>query len=165
MGGSLWRNHGRVKHRRKLSQVCERLPLGTEPTASQQLWSKLIFLFCEWLEFNPHTANWGACSSYGLSPTFLCWHNRWREDLRHAVSELARCFMQVPNLHRVNVLVFYAFLPLWTTFFRGMSQAWSSVRPMFFLLYCIAFSVTTCGIVSQMLGVPRWRPPTLRLTW
>jgi len=99
--GSLWRNHGRVEHQRKLNQVCERLPSGTEPTASQQLWSNLIFLFSEWLEFNPHTANWGACSSYGLSPTFLCWHNRWREDLRHVVSELARCFIQVPNLEAV----------------------------------------------------------------
>merc|ERR1740139_2003137 len=27
-----------------------------------------------------------------MPPNNFCWHNRWREDLRHAVSDLARCF-------------------------------------------------------------------------
>lgn len=58
--------------------------------ASRQLWADLIFVYQLWLEYNPHTANWGRCPSYGLPPLHMCWHNRWREDLRHVLADLAR---------------------------------------------------------------------------
>ncbi|CAE8722795.1 unnamed protein product [Polarella glacialis] len=58
--------------------------------AGGHLWSDVIRCYVLWLEYTPHAANWGACASYGLPPLNLCWHNRWREDLRHAVSALAK---------------------------------------------------------------------------
>ncbi|CAK9023723.1 Fucoxanthin-chlorophyll a-c binding protein C [Durusdinium trenchii] len=56
----------------------------------RRFWGDLVFLFLLWLDFNPHTPNWGSSPSYGLPPMHLCWHNRWREDLRHVVSDFAR---------------------------------------------------------------------------
>lgn len=94
--GSPWRAEARQKHHQSLSSL---LTASTSETAassdaallSGRLWGDLIFLFLLWLDFNPHTPNWGSSHSYGLPPMHLCWHNRWREDLRHVVSDFARC--------------------------------------------------------------------------
>jgi hypothetical protein len=32
----------------------------------------------------------------------FCWHNRWREDLRHVVSDLARQVLALPDHHELN---------------------------------------------------------------
>eukprot|EP00928_Gymnodinium_smaydae_P038123 TRINITY_DN26354_c0_g1_i1.p1 TRINITY_DN26354_c0_g1~~TRINITY_DN26354_c0_g1_i1.p1 ORF type:complete len:413 (-),score=55.22 TRINITY_DN26354_c0_g1_i1:366-1604(-) len=58
-------------------------------TANDSMWGDLLFCFNLWLQYNPHTANWGHCSSYGPPPFHLCWHNRWREDMRHSLASLA----------------------------------------------------------------------------
>merc|ERR1719191_147393 len=92
--GSPWFSAAREQHLTKVQALCTEMPHDTEPTPSQQLWGELSFCFSLWLEYNPHTANWGTCRSYGLSPFHLCWHNRWREDLRHATSDLAQHFQR-----------------------------------------------------------------------
>lgn len=91
--GSIWRSRAREQHLTTIRGL-----RGEEVTDSSSvssycqplsLWTDLTFLYALWLEYNPHTANWGTCDSYGLPPTHLAWHNRWREDLRHAVSGFA----------------------------------------------------------------------------
>lgn len=96
--GSPWFSAAREEHLTKVQALCTEMPHNTEPTPSQQLWGDLSFCFSLWLEYNPHTANWGTCISYGSPPLHLCWHNRWREDLRHAASDLARCLLTDPRL-------------------------------------------------------------------
>jgi len=93
--GSPWRSRAREGH---LAEV--RALLGPEEAsasggggAEEDPWADLVFLYSLWLEYNPHTANWGVCPSYGLPSQHHCWHNRWREDLRHAGSALARRFL------------------------------------------------------------------------
>jgi len=54
------------------------------------IWGDIDFCYVLWLDFHPKTANWGVCESYGLPPMHFCWHNRWREDLRHVTSQLAK---------------------------------------------------------------------------
>lgn len=100
--GSPWFSAAREQHLMKVRALCTEMPREMDPSAlptpSQQLWGELSFCFSLWLDFNPHTANWGTCASYGSPPLYLCWHNRWREDLRHAVSDLARCVLTDPRL-------------------------------------------------------------------
>eukprot|EP00930_Biecheleria_cincta_P099774 TRINITY_DN91390_c0_g1_i1.p1 TRINITY_DN91390_c0_g1~~TRINITY_DN91390_c0_g1_i1.p1 ORF type:complete len:402 (-),score=72.60 TRINITY_DN91390_c0_g1_i1:109-1284(-) len=89
--GSPWRSWARERQQDQVQAL-----LGTETASgpdrvcSLRLWGDLFFCYNLWLDFNPHTANWGSCPSYGLPPMHLCWHNRWREDLRHVASDLAR---------------------------------------------------------------------------
>eukprot|EP00930_Biecheleria_cincta_P090219 TRINITY_DN79576_c0_g1_i1.p1 TRINITY_DN79576_c0_g1~~TRINITY_DN79576_c0_g1_i1.p1 ORF type:complete len:396 (+),score=24.79 TRINITY_DN79576_c0_g1_i1:43-1230(+) len=93
--GSPWRNAKRESHITQVRALCaERAPAVAMTTPRDVLWGDLTFCFTLWLEYNPHTANWGACQSYGMPPLHLCWHNRWREDLRHVISDLARSFMR-----------------------------------------------------------------------
>lgn len=105
--GSPWRSQAQAKH---LSQVLSLIGTSNAsssssssqtPQAEEQddsvaskLWADISYCYKLWLDYNPHTANWGACTSYGSSPMFLCWHNRWREDLRHSVFDLARHFAE-----------------------------------------------------------------------
>jgi len=89
--GSVWRNQAREQHLiqiEALREVDRVFPEEMEPM--EHLWSDMSFLFKVWLHFNPHTANWGTSESYGTPPMHFCWHNRWREDLRHVASDLAR---------------------------------------------------------------------------
>eukprot|EP00933_Yihiella_yeosuensis_P063670 TRINITY_DN66894_c0_g1_i1.p1 TRINITY_DN66894_c0_g1~~TRINITY_DN66894_c0_g1_i1.p1 ORF type:complete len:287 (+),score=58.17 TRINITY_DN66894_c0_g1_i1:2-862(+) len=72
--------------------IAEPMRVQAELWLGSDLWRDILFCYKLWLEYTPHTANWGHCASYGLAPLHLCWHNRWREDLRHAVSDLARKF-------------------------------------------------------------------------
>jgi hypothetical protein len=89
--GSPWFCREREQHLSQIRDVWVDAEARTSnPTSRDVLWSDLCFCFSLWLDYNPHTANWGSCPSYGLSPFHLCWHNRWREDLRHALSDLAR---------------------------------------------------------------------------
>ncbi|CAJ1430477.1 unnamed protein product [Effrenium voratum] len=93
--GSPWRNEGRMRHRQRLHELVngESRAAGSEEDsrfAEKRLWGDLAFCFMLWLDYNPHTPNWGSCISYGLPPMHLCWHNRWREDMRHVVSDFAR---------------------------------------------------------------------------
>ena len=92
--GSPWRNEARSKHHSSLSSLLEEgvgaSSSNDELLVSRRFWGDLIFLFLLWLDFNPHTPNWGSSPSYGLPPMHLCWHNRWREDLRHVVCDFAR---------------------------------------------------------------------------
>eukprot|EP00929_Paragymnodinium_shiwhaense_P112284 TRINITY_DN80546_c0_g1_i1.p1 TRINITY_DN80546_c0_g1~~TRINITY_DN80546_c0_g1_i1.p1 ORF type:complete len:427 (-),score=50.66 TRINITY_DN80546_c0_g1_i1:520-1707(-) len=107
--GSVWRNAAREEHLAKMRALQARTSDESSPatsssssspaerpayrpvvTESGTLWGEMAYCFQLWLEYNPHTANWGTCVSYGEPPLHYCWHNRWREDLRHAVSDLAR---------------------------------------------------------------------------
>lgn len=89
--GSPWFSREREQHVSHIRALfVDQHEDASEPTAGNLIWSDLCFCFSLWLDYNPHTANWGSCPSYGHSPLFLCWHNRWREDLRHAASDLAR---------------------------------------------------------------------------
>jgi len=90
--GSLWRSRAREEHLSRVKALCPVAEDGGARTHSDRLWGDLLFCYSLWLEYNPHTANWGTCVSYGLPPNHFCWHNRWREDLRHVVTELARKF-------------------------------------------------------------------------
>lgn len=93
--GSPWFSRDRAQHLSHVQALCvDRPEDGAAPSASDLLWGDLCFCFSLWLEYNPHTANWGTCPSYGTAPLYLCWHNRWREDLRHAASDLARHLQQ-----------------------------------------------------------------------
>jgi len=100
--GSVWRTRAREEH---LEDVRSLLREPDEPGEDQyadeappaigsQMWGDLIFSFALWLEFNPHTANWGSCKTYGPPPTHMCWHNRWREDMRHVLAGLALHFSE-----------------------------------------------------------------------
>lgn len=100
--GSPWFCRERKQHRSQIHALFVDLQDGSNTTASDLLWSDLCFCFSLWLQYNPHTANWGTCRSYGLSPFHLCWHNRWREDLRHATADLAHRFQRDDEL-RGNV--------------------------------------------------------------
>lgn len=86
--GSPWRSRKQETHLTQVRGLLEERELAGE--ARQLLWGNLVFCYVLWLEYTPHTANWGSSPSYGLPPLHLCWHNRWREDLRHAASDLAR---------------------------------------------------------------------------
>jgi len=89
--GSPWLSREREEHLSNIQALWVDQPEDASTlTTSDLLWGDLCFCFSLWLEYSPHTANWGTCRSYGLSPLHLCWHNRWREDLRHAASDLAR---------------------------------------------------------------------------
>merc|ERR1712084_138471 len=78
----------------RVQALCAEMPPAVaEMTPRDELWGNLAFCYSLWLEYNPHTANFGTCASYGMPPLNLCWHNRWREDLRHAISDLARCVL------------------------------------------------------------------------
>merc|ERR1711865_103536 len=88
--GSIWRTAAREQHLAHIQGLFA--PCASEHvlTPRERVWGDLLFCFSLWLEYNPHTANWGTCQSYGSAPMHFCWHNRWREDLRHALSDLAR---------------------------------------------------------------------------
>lgn len=89
--GSPWFCREREQHLSQIRAICVDVQADvSDGTSRDVLWSDLCFCFSLWLDYNPHTANWGYCPSYGLSPFYLCWHNRWREDLRHVASDLAR---------------------------------------------------------------------------
>lgn len=88
--GSVWRSAAREGHLAQIQQVCTEAPSSYLMCPSDNIWGDLTFCFALWLEYNPHSANWGTCVSYGSPPFGLCWHNRWREDLRHSISDLAR---------------------------------------------------------------------------
>jgi len=105
--GSIWRTNARIKHHAALSALLRsddshEIPSSSAASSSStqapsedtfvrlRIWGDVVFCFMLWLDYNPHTPNWGACTSYGLPPLHLCWHNRWREDLRHVVCDLAR---------------------------------------------------------------------------
>lgn len=97
--GSVWRSAAREGHLSQVRQLCDELPEVSPRTSSDSMWGDLTFCFVLWLEYNPHTANWGTSPSYGSPPFGLCWHNRWREDLRHALSDLARHFLSNESFH------------------------------------------------------------------
>ena len=103
--GSLWRTSARIKHHSALCALLHGDGSGREtpaassaaassestPTRSSssedgadfvrlRVWGDVVFCFMLWLDYNPHTPNWGSCTSYGLPPLHMCWHNRWRED-------------------------------------------------------------------------------------
>lgn len=91
--GSIWRSKARERHLTTIRGLRGQEEADSSSASSDRqplLWTDLTLLYALWLEYNPHTANWGTCDSYGLPPTHLAWHNRWREDLRHAASALAR---------------------------------------------------------------------------
>jgi hypothetical protein len=95
--GSLWRSKNQEQHLSQLRELCVPCPTNHSMTPSERLWSDLLYCFSLWLEYNPHTANWGTCISYGSPPMHFCWHNRWREDLRHVVADLARSAHTAPE--------------------------------------------------------------------
>ena len=95
--GSIWRTSARMKHHAALSALLHsegqtETPMSGESASSSsaqssedsfarlRVWGDVVFCFILWLDYNPHTPNWGYCSSYGLPHLHLCWHNRWRED-------------------------------------------------------------------------------------
>jgi len=88
--GSVWRSAARERHFEQVQQLCVEPRTRLALTHSDRIWSDLSFCVSLWLEYNPHTANWGTSPSYGPPPFGFCWHNRWREDMRHAISDLAR---------------------------------------------------------------------------
>lgn len=100
--GSVWRSAARERHLSQLRDLCVQVPPSTELTSSDRLWGDLMYCFMLWLEYNPHTANWGTSPTYGSSPFGLCWHNRWREDMRHAISDLARCLLSEQRSNGLN---------------------------------------------------------------
>ena len=94
--GSIWRTSARIKHHDALSALLRGEGVQSEtpssaPGSSQsvqsteesfvrlRVWGDVVFCFMLWLDYNPHTPNWGSCTSYGLPQLHLCWHNRWRE--------------------------------------------------------------------------------------
>lgn len=100
--GSLWRNHARAEHLLRIQALCAPCPFDQTLAPSERLWADLLFCYSLWLEYNPHTANWGTCTSYGSPPMHFCWHNRWREDLRHAISDLARSLLIAPEFEELR---------------------------------------------------------------
>jgi len=97
--GSPWRCAARETFLSQVQELTVVLPPDSAgPTPSDALWGDITFCFALWLQYNPHTANWGTCMSYGSPPLNMCWHNRWREDLRNAVSDLAKHFLADPSL-------------------------------------------------------------------
>lgn len=88
--GSVWRSKARAEHLAQVQALCAPLPDDGIQSPSDKLWSDLLFCYSLWLEYNPHAANWGTCASYGSGAIGFCWHNRWREDMRHALSDLVR---------------------------------------------------------------------------
>lgn len=102
--GSPWRSAKRERHLEQVRALyAERAPAVAMMTPRDVLWCDLTFCFSLWLEYNPHTANWGACQSYGMPPLNLCWHNRWREDLRHVISDLARTFTRARSEANIGI--------------------------------------------------------------
>jgi len=101
--GSVWRRESQSEHLLSVQALCTASPPDHVPSTSETLWADLIFCYTLWLEYSPHTANWGTCPSYAMPPLHFCWHNRWREDLRHAVSDLARRVLAASELcHLTN---------------------------------------------------------------
>eukprot|EP00931_Biecheleriopsis_adriatica_P073561 TRINITY_DN47822_c0_g1_i1.p1 TRINITY_DN47822_c0_g1~~TRINITY_DN47822_c0_g1_i1.p1 ORF type:complete len:407 (+),score=60.12 TRINITY_DN47822_c0_g1_i1:49-1221(+) len=90
--GSPWRSRKCQQYQNQLRALL----CGEEAPAESRnlrIWGDIVFCYILWLDFYPQTANWGTCESYGLPPMHLCWHNRWREDMRHVASDLARHLM------------------------------------------------------------------------
>lgn len=104
--GSPWRSAARERQLTQVRQLCAELPPTSAVRLTDRLWGHLTFCFALWLDYNPHTANWGTSPSYGSPPFGQCWHNRWREDLRHVISDLARHFLSEqsfqPDIHGVS---------------------------------------------------------------